>query len=77
MNNHFAKLAKKANVCNNVPNMPTVYTGTATNLQIYSESIVNECIKLLWTEECNTSDLALEAYNSKVNLIKQHFGIDK
>ena len=46
-------------------------------LQAFAESIVSECIKQLWTEECNTSDLALEEFNRKANTIKDRFGMRK
>jgi len=33
-------------------------------LQAFAELIVNECARSLWTEECHTSDLAVNfAYN--------------
>jgi hypothetical protein len=45
--------------------------------EILAELIVRECIKSLWTEECHTSDLAVEEYNRNSKKIKQHFGIEK
>ena len=43
----------------------------------FAELIVRECIKSLWTEECHTSDLAVEEYNRNSKKIKQHFGVEK
>ena len=45
-------------------------------LDKFAELIVKECIDALWTEECHTSDLAVEDYNRKSKKIKQHFGVD-
>ena len=44
-------------------------------LEKFAELIVRECIDALWTEECHTSDLAVEDYNRNCRKIKQHFGI--
>ena len=54
-------------------------------LKVYSESydtefaelIVKECMESLWTEECHTSDLAVEDYNRNCRKIKQHFGVEE
>jgi len=43
----------------------------------FAELLIKECIKSLWTEECHTSDLAVEEYNRNSKKIKQHFGIEK
>ena len=45
-------------------------------LDKFAELIVKECIDALWTEECHTSDLAVEDYNRKSKKIKQLFGVD-
>ncbi|CAB4223417.1 hypothetical protein UFOVP1666_198, partial [uncultured Caudovirales phage] len=45
-------------------------------LDKFAELIVQECIDALWTEECHTSDLAVEDYNRKSKKIKQHFGVE-
>ena len=45
-------------------------------LDKFAELIVKECIDALWTEECHTSDLAVEDYNRKSKKIKQHFGVE-
>jgi len=42
----------------------------------FAELIVRECIKSLWTEECHTSDLAVEEYNRNSKKIKQHLEIE-
>jgi hypothetical protein len=42
----------------------------------FAELLVRECIKSLWTEECHTSDLAVEEYNRNSKKIRQHFGIE-
>jgi hypothetical protein len=39
----------------------------------FAELIVEECIWALWTEECRTSDLALEEYTRGSNKINDHF----
>ena len=42
-------------------------------LEKFAELIVQECIDALWTEECHTSDLAVEDYNRNCRKIKEHF----
>ena len=44
-------------------------------LEKFAELIVRECMESLWTEECHTSDLAVEDYNRNCRKIKQHFGV--
>ena len=46
-------------------------------LNTFAELIVRECCQAVWSEECNTSDLALEEYNRTVRKIRQYFGVDK
>jgi len=41
------------------------------------ELTVKECMESLWTEECHTSDLAVEEYNRNCKKIKQHFGVEE
>lgn len=41
----------------------------------FAELIVAECIASLRTEECNTSDLAVEEYTRNRKRIEQHFGV--
>jgi hypothetical protein len=48
-----------------------------SDVEKFAELIVKECIKSLWTEECHTSDLALEEYNRNSKKIKQHFGVEE
>jgi len=43
----------------------------------FAELIVKECCLALWTEECRTSDLALEEYTRGSNKIKEHFGVEE
>ena len=43
----------------------------------FAELIVNECANVFWSEDCNTSDLALEEYNRNSKKIKQHFGVEE
>jgi hypothetical protein len=54
-------------------------------LKVYSESydtkfaelIIKQCAKSLWTEECHTSDLALEEFERNSAKIKEHFGVEE
>ena len=82
----FNELAEKAGVwwpqgCPSAEGGNEAWMNTALfekdELQAFAESIVSECIKQLWTEECNTSDLALEEFNRKANTIKDRFGMRK
>ena len=61
--------------------MPTGYTPEQVGMypqlmEKFAELIVRECAKSLWTEECHTSDLAVEEYNRNSKKIRQHFGIE-
>jgi len=40
-----------------------------------ADLIVRECANSLWTEECHTSDLALEEFERNSAKIKEHFGV--
>ena len=42
----------------------------------FAELIVKECANVFWSEDCNTSDLALEEYKRNSKKIKEHFGIE-
>ena len=42
-----------------------------------AELIVWECAKSLWTEECHTSDLALEEFERNSAKIKERFGVEE
>ena len=44
--------------------------------QKFAELIVRECCLALWTEECHTSDLAVDEVKRNATRIKEHFGID-
>jgi hypothetical protein len=46
-------------------------------LEKFAELIVRECAKSLWTEECHTSDLALEEFERNSAKIKEHFGVEE
>lgn len=43
----------------------------------FAKLIVAECARSLWTEECHTSDLAVEEFNRNSKKIKQHFGVEE
>ena len=43
--------------------------------QKFTQLLVQECIESLWTEECDTSDLALEEYTRNRKRIEQRFGV--
>jgi hypothetical protein len=45
------------------------------SIEKFAELIVKECVECLWTQECYTSDLALEQFKKNSNKIKQHFGV--
>jgi hypothetical protein len=47
------------------------------DLEKFAELIVKECVKSLWTEECHTSDLALEEFERNSAKIKEHFGVEE
>jgi hypothetical protein len=47
------------------------------NADRFAELIVRECAKSLWTEECHSSDLALEEFERNSAKIKQHFGVEE
>lgn len=46
-------------------------------VQNFAELIVGECCQAVWSEECNTSDLALEEYNRTARKIRQYLGVEK
>ena len=45
-------------------------------LEEFAELIVWECAKSLWTEECYTSDLALDEFEKNSKKILEHFGVE-
>jgi hypothetical protein len=47
------------------------------NPEKFAELIVKECVSVFWSEDCNTSDLALEEYNRNSKKIKEHFGVEE
>ena len=54
-----------------------IYTFSEKALEQFAELIVRECAESLWTEECHTSDLAVEDYNRNWRKIKKHFGVEE
>ena len=50
---------------------------TYDELEKFAELIVKECANVFWSEDCNTSDLALEEYNRNSKKIKKHFGVEE
>jgi hypothetical protein len=43
----------------------------------FAELIIKQCAKSLWTEECHTSDLALEEFERNSAKIKEQFGVEE
>jgi len=54
-----------------------VYQFYTDELEKFAELIIKQCAKSLWTEECHTSDLALEEFERNSAKIKQHFGVEE
>ena len=50
---------------------------TRQDLEKFAELIIRECARSLWSEECHTSDLAVEEFNRNSKKIKQHFGVEE
>jgi hypothetical protein len=72
MNERIGKLAEQARLLG-----PTSRVGNSHQAtEKFAELLIKECIKSLWTEECHTSDLAVEEYNRNSKKIKQHLGIE-
>jgi hypothetical protein len=84
MNERIRELAKQARAEvradwdkeNKIPYPEAHYVFQRDNDQRFAQLIVQECIQLLWTEDCHVSDLAVEEYNRNTNKIKQHFGVE-
>jgi len=73
MNTKILELANQAGaVIRGFSNKPVNHA----ELEEFAELIVAEATKVLWTEECMTSDLALAEYSRNSNKIKQHFGVE-
>ena len=56
----------------------SVYASREINLkeiEFLCETVVKECCKQLWTEECHTSDLAYLEYTRNTDKIKRYFGV--
>ena len=54
-----------------------VYQFYTDELEKFAELIIKQCAKSLWTEECHTSDLALEEFERNSAKIKKHFGVEE
>ena len=76
MNERIRELALKAEqyVKSNPQAGVTIHAGDMFNKK-FAELLVKECYRALWTEECHTSDLAVEEYDRNVKKIRQHFGV--
>jgi len=83
MNERLKKLAEQAGYFikfeRTGDNVTVVYTkepGTDGDLALFTELIVKECVKALWTEDCNVSDLAIIDFNEKKRKIYEHMGVE-
>jgi len=74
MNERIKQLADEAAKYSAVMALPTGQSGNELFVAKFAELIVRECAKSLWTEECHTSDLALEEFERNSAKIKEHFG---
>jgi hypothetical protein len=76
MNERFKELAEQAykDVNTNTPSF--LVTKEMVDAR-FAELIVRECASVFWSEDCNTSDLALEEYNRNSKKIKEHFGVEE
>jgi hypothetical protein len=72
MNERIQQLAEQAGM-NIVDDKFSTYGKFAKK---FAELIVAECCLALWTEECNTSDLAFDEVKRNATRIKEHFGVD-
>ena len=77
MNERIKQLADEAAKYSAVMALPTGQSGNELFVEKFAELIVAECIWALWTEECRTSDLALEEYTRGSNKIREHFGVEE
>jgi len=80
MNELFVELAKQVYVSgepqkNKGEQEYLWYDFREDNLKRFTELLIREAAKALWTEECLTSDLALEEFSRNVQKINKHFGI--
>jgi putative heme degradation protein len=74
MNNKLKEIAERAR--NSVPRgILSVDKWIEVYNARFAELIIAECIDSLWSDECQTSDLAAEEFNRNSKKIKQHFGI--
>jgi len=74
MNERIKELAEQAGFRSN----PDIYDRNQSfDIGKFAELIVRECARSLWTEECHTSDLAVEEFNRNSKKIKQHFGVEE
>jgi len=72
MNERIGQLAEQAGLLGPSSRVGNSHQAT----EKFAELLVRECAKSLWTEECHTSDLAVEEYNRNSKKIKQHFGVE-
>jgi hypothetical protein len=78
MNERIKELAEQATSIVEMVG-PEGYTSSYANFdrEKFAELIIKQCAKSLWTEECHTSDLALEEFERSSAKIKQHFGVEE
>jgi hypothetical protein len=73
MNGQIQKLIKQATTIH--------YSGPGEIQELdpekFAELIVRECCQALWTEECHTSDLALEEFKRNTARIRQQLGVEE
>ena len=80
MNKRIQELIKEATEFQKIPydGIDGVYREAFVfNKEKFAELIVKECANVFWSEDCNTSDLALEEYNRNSKKIKRHFGVEE
>ena len=77
MNERIKELYDQANISYSVYEILKPRDERKSIPDIFAELIVRECAKSLWTEECHTSDLALEEFERNSAKIKEHFGVEE
>jgi hypothetical protein len=78
MNERIRELAEQATSIVEMVG-PEGYTSSYAKFdrEKFAELIIKQCAKSLWTEECHTSDLALEEFERNSAKIKEHFGVEE
>jgi hypothetical protein len=71
MNERIRQLAEQAGMG------PMGIAFSSEIMQKFAELIVLKCAESLWTEECHTSDLALEEFERNSAKIKEYFGVEE